>query len=125
MHRPYSYERANTDVEWISTLPQRDTVFPSYHPYSISADLPVGHCPGILAVPFAVACHSTPARCRTDPVYHPVNRAEKLRGPLEFPVEHGLSVAAAVHLTAPAAALLPALSAGRTRAAISAVWARL
>ncbi|TMC35509.1 MAG: hypothetical protein E6J31_15415 [Chloroflexi bacterium] len=75
-------------MEWISTLSQRDTVFPSYHPYSISADLPVGHCPGILAVPFAVACHSTPARCRTDPVYHPVNRAEKLRGPLEFPVEH-------------------------------------
>ena len=125
MHRPYSYERANTDVEWISTLSQRDTVFPSYHPYSISADLPVGHYPGILAVPFAVACHRTPARCRTDPVYHSGNRAEKLRGPLEFPVEHGLSVAAAVHLTAPAAALLPAVITGRTRAAISALWARL
>src|SRR5205823_9367712 len=39
---PHSYERANTYVEWISTLPQRDTVFPSYIPYSISADLPVG-----------------------------------------------------------------------------------
>src|SRR5205823_5677672 len=94
----------------------------------VSADLPIRLWPGHLAIPSAVLCDWISSSRRRGLFYHPGHYAGEPWSSMELNEEHGQSVAAALHLTAPAAllpaatALLSAVVTDRTGAVIPAVW---